>query len=215
MNEVVTDQEHHSVKDLVAMIEKNTVTESANPYVRKWGCDLISPEPHTRNVTYRREKRDYPRLQPKKTHNWAQQNEQKNRFDHNGNDQARGGLDNDFRLSSHVTEIDDLLGRAPTEYMMTFDNLKEKKVAWPPPLHKSDSTDTRNTADFDRQSSFSTFASQSQKDKESSKKMAKKAMDDLDIQIEQMQDTFDKQINSMKNTYNMNPTKPAVKGKLT
>lgn len=53
LNEVVTDKDHHSVKDLVAMMEKNTKAESLNPYVRKWGCDLISPEPHKRNVTYR------------------------------------------------------------------------------------------------------------------------------------------------------------------
>ena len=218
MNEVVTDQEHHSVKDLVAMIEKNTVTESANPYVRKWGCDLISPEPHTRNVTYRREKRDYPRLQSKKTYNWVPQ---KDKFDHNGNDQGReGSLDNDFRLSAHVTEIDDLLGRPPQEFMMTFDNhgKKEKAVAWPPPLNKSDSTDTRNTTDFDRQSSMSSYTSQrtaqqdQQRNLDSSRKMAKKAMDDLDIQIENMQDTFDRQINSMKNTgYNVSAAKPAVK----
>ncbi len=57
---VVTDNEHHGVKDLVAMIERNTKSESANAYVRKWGCDLISPEPHRKNVTYRRERKEMP-----------------------------------------------------------------------------------------------------------------------------------------------------------
>ncbi len=45
------------MKDLIRMIEKNTKSESANAYVRRWGCDLISPEPRARNVTYRSEKK--------------------------------------------------------------------------------------------------------------------------------------------------------------
>ena len=57
LNEVVTDKSNRSVKDLIAMMEHSTKTESINPYVRKWGCDLISPEPHKRNATYRMEKR--------------------------------------------------------------------------------------------------------------------------------------------------------------
>ena len=58
LNEVVTDKSNRSVKDLIAMMEQSTKTESINPYVRKWGCDLISPEPHKRNgPTYRMEKR--------------------------------------------------------------------------------------------------------------------------------------------------------------
>ena len=57
LNEVVTDKSNRSVKDLIAMMEQSTKTESINPYVRKWGCDLISPEPHKKSVTYRSEKR--------------------------------------------------------------------------------------------------------------------------------------------------------------
>ena len=57
LNEVVNDKEHRSVRDLVAMMEQNTRSESINPYVRKWGCDLISHEPHRKNVTLRTEKR--------------------------------------------------------------------------------------------------------------------------------------------------------------
>ena len=52
-------------------------SESANAYVRKWGCDLISPEPHRKNVTYRRERKEMPderwmkKMANVKTHMWA------------------------------------------------------------------------------------------------------------------------------------------------
>ena len=78
LNEVVTDQDHHSVKDLVNMIEGNIKAESLNPYVRKWGCDLISPEPHKKNVTYRQQKRELVdqnalnSIQRGKTYTWQQ-----------------------------------------------------------------------------------------------------------------------------------------------
>ena len=60
MQEVVTDQKHRSVKDLVAKLETSTKSESENPYVRKWGCDLISPEPRRRDKTYRFQKKQMP-----------------------------------------------------------------------------------------------------------------------------------------------------------
>lgn len=138
LHEVVTDQDHTSVKDLVCMIEKNTKSESANPYVRKWGCDLISPEPHTRNVTYRREKKQFEdqmkkqQLQTneqgivaKPTHNWTQDDafQRRNKVDFNDNVDSKdylsvgtnGGyeLGNEFRLSAHTADLDDLLGRPP------------------------------------------------------------------------------------------------------
>merc|ERR1719225_1719447 len=60
MTEVVTDQKHRSVKDLVAKLETSTKSESENPYVRKWGCDLISPEPRRRNTTFRFQRKQMP-----------------------------------------------------------------------------------------------------------------------------------------------------------
>ena len=60
MAEVVTDKEHRSVKDLVANLEKSTKAESENAYIRKWGCDLISPEPRRKNVTARYQRRQMP-----------------------------------------------------------------------------------------------------------------------------------------------------------
>merc|ERR1719225_1457285 len=60
MQEVVTDQKHRSVKDLVAKLESSTKSESENPYVRKWGCDLISPEPRRKDITARYKKMEIP-----------------------------------------------------------------------------------------------------------------------------------------------------------
>ena len=81
MDAVTTDNEHHCVKDLVRMIEKNTKSESDNAYVRKWGCDLISPEPHSKDVTYRRERREFQELARAK----RQQQQAINNADINGN----------------------------------------------------------------------------------------------------------------------------------
>ena len=60
MQEVVTDKDHRSVKDLISRLERGTKSESENPYVRRWGCDLISPEPRRRNVTCRYQKKQMP-----------------------------------------------------------------------------------------------------------------------------------------------------------
>ena len=60
MQEVVTDQRHTSVKDLVAKLETSTKSESENPYIRKWGCDLISPEPRRKGSTYRFQRKQMP-----------------------------------------------------------------------------------------------------------------------------------------------------------
>lgn len=114
LNEVVTDKEHHSVKDLVAMIEANTMSESINPYVRKWGCDLISTEPHSRGITCRRQRKEMP-----KPFVWK-------RSVSAGCDRGYDGVDDEvvnghdiehlhengfFELSAHVADMDDLLGR--------------------------------------------------------------------------------------------------------
>lgn len=46
-----------------------------------------------------------------------------------------GSLDNDFRLSAHVADLDDLLGKPPTyDYSDTL--TKKKAVAWPPPSNR-------------------------------------------------------------------------------
>ena len=60
MQEVVTDNKHTSVKDLISRLERGTKSESENPYVRRWGCDLISPEPRRRDVTCRYQKKQMP-----------------------------------------------------------------------------------------------------------------------------------------------------------
>ena len=60
MQEVVTDNDHRSVKDLISRLERGTKSESENPYVRRWGCDLISPEPRRRDVTCRYQKKQMP-----------------------------------------------------------------------------------------------------------------------------------------------------------
>ena len=60
MQEVVTDKDHRSVKDLISRLERGTKSESENPYVRRWGCDLISPEPRRRDVTCRYQKKQMP-----------------------------------------------------------------------------------------------------------------------------------------------------------
>ena len=60
MAEVVGDKKHRSVKDLVAKLESSTKSESENPYVRKWGCDLISPEPRRRDTTFRFQRKQMP-----------------------------------------------------------------------------------------------------------------------------------------------------------
>ena len=149
LGEVVTDNaRHHSVKDLVAMIEKNTKSESANAYVRKWGCDLISPEPHTRNVTYRREKKQFENgdqadsigMKRLTTYNWTKDDEfqrkhligleesmatshpQRPQYSSNYDDSFGDG---EFRLSSHVTDLDSLLGR-------TRNDEGDIEVQWPP-----------------------------------------------------------------------------------
>ena len=108
LNEVVTDQEHTSVKNLVAMIEKSTRSESVNPYVRRWGCDLISPEPHKKEKTFRRERKEMP-----KQVIWHQQHG--NHQGNNGQNYADYGSEADHDLSAHITDMDSLLGR--NDYM--------------------------------------------------------------------------------------------------
>jgi hypothetical protein len=156
LGEVVTDAaRHQSVKDLVSMIEKTTKSQSANAYVRKWGCDLISPEPHTRNVTYRREKKTFENgdeadggdgiVKRQSTYNWTKDDEfqrkhllglerstastyslpqeQQTHYQQDNSYDLTGG---EFRMSSHVTDIDSLLGRRRNDD-------EEFEVQWPPP----------------------------------------------------------------------------------
>ena len=147
MNEVVTDQDHTSVRDLVAMIEKNTRSESVNPYVRRWGCDLISPEPHKREKTFRRERKEMP-----KQLIWKQARNGK--LNQSLDSYAGGDTSyDDHDLSAHITDMDNLLGRKQHEYsgefmnqtgssiMSKFDGTldddgpqrTETPVIWPPP----------------------------------------------------------------------------------
>jgi len=184
MHEVVTDQEHHSVKDLVAMIEKNTNAESANPYVRKWGCDLISPEPHAKNVTYRRERRALEEEKRRRRQEEANaaaggrggggsgsggpatatEDEDEDDFPlppvalpiangtsshyggaknhHHQQQQQQGAstLDNDFRLSAHVADLDSLIGRQK-EIEEQILSGTTKEVAWPPPPLSASTSD--------------------------------------------------------------------------
>ena len=131
LGEVVTDGDHKSVRDLIRMMESNTHSESINPYVRKWGCDLISPEPHSKNITYRRERREMP-----KPFHWKpppaggpQSNDPRlaahysahDQADHNQNmandvsytsgDNTNTTIDNEFNMNDHITDMGSLLGR--------------------------------------------------------------------------------------------------------
>ena len=147
LNEVVTDQEHRSVKNLVSMIEGNIKAESLNPYVRKWGCDLISPEPHKKSVTYRPQKReivDQNALNSiqRGTYTWQQDDHFKHKnnirnetsmvLDHFNNHHSPSGRDDhDSYLEQHTAELDDLIGRRPS-----FESEAEAErtvVVWPPP----------------------------------------------------------------------------------
>ncbi len=139
LNEVVTDKEHHSVRDLVNMMENNIKSESLNPYVRKWGCDLISPEPHKKNVTYRREKKqivDQNELSTFKTYTWQEDDhfQKKAKIDRNENmirshfeaNQSPSGRDDTDYLEEHTTDLDELVGRS-------MEDVAKTTVVWPPP----------------------------------------------------------------------------------
>ena len=152
LNEVVTDQDHHSVKDLVNMIEGNIKAESLNPYVRKWGCDLISPEPHKKNVTYRQQKRELVdqnalnSIQRGRTFTWQQDDhfQHKNNIANetmvlnhynqhhspSGRDQILNN-DHDSYLEQHTADLDDLLQRRPS--LETAPDEERTVVVWPPP----------------------------------------------------------------------------------
>ncbi len=133
MHGVVTDQQHHSVKDLVRMIEKNTKSESANPYVRKWGCDLISPEPHTKNVTYRREKKELIKRQQQQQQQREEEERRNEAYANNNNNNSNNKLENNFRMSSHVAEMDHLLGRQQSLMEDSAHCSRPHEVTWPPP----------------------------------------------------------------------------------
>ena len=139
LGEVVTDNEHHSVRDLVRMMERQTHSESVNPYIRKWGCDLISPEPHSKQKTYRREKREMPKPFfwnppagiPPNDPRFASQHSQQAQADHNENmadvsytsgDHTNTTLDNEFNLNDHITDMNSLLGRSQGNNLTRYED---------------------------------------------------------------------------------------------
>jgi len=119
MHEVVTDNEHKSVKDLVARLEKSTKAQSENPYIRKWGCDLISPEPRRRNVTcrYQRKQMPDPEFASKLQHQYSDYGSRTSSRTRNLSETSRESplpsqhLENDFQLTSYTADIDDLIDR--------------------------------------------------------------------------------------------------------
>ncbi len=158
LNEVVTDKEHHSVKDLVRLMEKNTKTESLNPYVRKWGCDLISPEPHSKNVTYRKERRELVNRERMnatlaKTYMWKDDDlfKRRNNIDYNDNNmmvmsneqehspsgRGENGAPTGYypeAVEARTADLDDLLGRSSHQQLQQRgQDEADKMVIWPPP----------------------------------------------------------------------------------
>ena len=149
-----------SVRDLVGMMESNIKSESLNPYIRKWGCDLISPEPHKKTVTYRREKKQLVdqlqlnrTMERNKTFTWQQDDhfKRKNQINEraddivgngNGNEiemvlghqasqhSPSGRDDHDHYLDNHTADLDDLLGRRPS---LPETETERTLVVWPPP----------------------------------------------------------------------------------
>ena len=149
-----------SVRDLVGMMESNIKSESLNPYIRKWGCDLISPEPHKKTVTYRREKKQLVdqlqlnrTMERNKTFTWQQDdhfkrknqiNEREDDIVSNGNGNEielvlghqasqhspSGRDDHDHYLDNHTADLDDLLGRRPS---LPETETERTLVVWPPP----------------------------------------------------------------------------------
>jgi len=120
MHEVVTDKEHRGVKDLVARLEKSTKAESDNPYIRKWGCDLISPEPRRKNVTcrYQRKQMPDPEFASKLQHQYSEyssrtssRNRNLSETSHESPVRTPQHLENDFQLTSYTADIDDLIDR--------------------------------------------------------------------------------------------------------
>jgi len=120
LQEVVTDNEHRSVKDLVARLEKSTKAESENPYIRKWGCDLISPEPRRKNVTYRYQRKQMPdpefasKLQQQYSEYGSRTSSRTRNLSETSRDSpvpSTQHLENDFKLTSYTADIDDLIDR--------------------------------------------------------------------------------------------------------
>ena len=140
LGEVVTDNEHNSVRDLVRMIETNTHSESVNPYIRKWGCDLISPEPHSKQKTYRRERREMPKPfiwnppagMPSNDPRFASHQSQQAQADHNQNtmadvsytsgDNTNTTIENEFNMNDHITDMNSLLGRQQASHLTRYED---------------------------------------------------------------------------------------------
>ncbi|XP_059099435.1 vinculin-like isoform X3 [Tigriopus californicus] len=204
MHEVVTDQDNHSVKDLVAMIEKNTTSESVNPYIRKWGCDLISPEPHTKTKTYRRERRQMPDYEAKGMYNWTldssyrsggMNGEHKNAKDWGGSlhesskhHDKQSLFDNDFRLSAHVADMDDLLGKSG-QVNDGYASEGERSVHWPP----EDQLSTSDKRSASKKASQHLSASNGH----ASSQPPPKATSAMDEQIASIQCDFEAELDNM------------------
>ena len=142
LGEVVTDNDHHSVRDLVRMIETNTNSESVNPYIRKWGCDLISPEPHSKNITFRREKREMPKpfvwkapvpgagFQSDDPRFASHYSAEQSQMDQNAmtdvsyisGDNTNTTVENEFNMNDHITDMNSLLGRPPGNALNRYED---------------------------------------------------------------------------------------------
>ena len=97
------------------MIEKSTRSESVNPYVRRWGCDLISPEPHKKEKTFRRERKEMPKqvIWKQPPRGGVSVLPQGGLTQTGPPSEAATESEHDHDLSAHITDMDQLLGRAP------------------------------------------------------------------------------------------------------
>ena len=168
MREVVTDKQNRSVKDLVAQLETSTKSQSENPYIRKWGCDLISFEPRKKNTTLRWERKDMPdpefasRLQNQYSE-YGSRNSSRARnlsegsFSRDGSPSSRHQDSARFQMSDYTADLDDLItDREHTEQDISLAALEveevtdvsgsspSKAVVWPPV--QDSETDSRTVA---------------------------------------------------------------------
>ena len=232
----------HSVRDLVAMIEKNTKSQSANAYVRKWGCDLISPEPHTKTVTYRRERRrleDANGMRREEdeeggaatkrntTYNWTKddefqrkhqmgleqfgqqfgqpstQGQQQDYADYGGG----GGGSSEFRMSSHLADLDSLLGKRGRN------DEEDLEVQWPPPSNASPMPPPGAQPEY-RQQDFhipqemqtaenggTYFENRRRQQLQSQKQGGSSNVVEVDRQIKNIQNKFDTELDSLIDAY--------------
>ena len=162
MREVVSDKQNRSVKDLVAQLETSTKAQSDNPYIRKWGCDMISREPRKKNVTLRWERKDLPdpefasRLQNQYSE-YGSRNSSRARNLSEGSlsrDESPSRQDSRFQMSDYTADLDDLItDREHTEQDISlaaqevedvneqiYSNSPSKVVVWPPTTDSTNNT---------------------------------------------------------------------------